>query len=51
MLNLIRNSRETGLQFVPLVAKSKKKKGLLEISLAELNGAWISKRFQLINTD
>ena len=41
--------RDAGLQFVPLVAKNKKK-GLLEVSLAALNGAWINKRFQLINT-
>lgn len=42
--------RDAGLQFVPLVAKNKKK-GLLEVSLAALNGAWINKRFQLINTE
>lgn len=43
--------RDAGLQFVPLVAKNKKKKGSLEVSLAALNGAWINKRFELINTE
>lgn len=42
--------RAARLQFVPLVAKNKKK-GLLEVSLAALNGAWINERFQLINTE